>query len=200
MDLKRSIRRLEKGETLKLVALGDSLTYGWMVERGYLDFLKEMFVVHYPRGILKIVNRGIPGDTAEGGLARLQQHVIASAPDLVFVQFGLNDAFCGCSIDAFARNIIGIIKGIQKGSGADILLMTSGALEDREFEIAGPFYDRLAAIAEQQSVPIALVHRHWEQKVSEGVSFDTLVQADRVHPTTEGYRLMAEAVVECFNV
>ena len=169
-----------------------------MVDKGYLDYLKELFVVKYPRSLLKIINRGIPGDTAEGGLARLRRHVLASEPDLVFVQFGLNDAFSGCSVESFARNIIGIISGIQKASSAEILLMTSGALEDREYEIAGPFYERLAEVARQQSIPIALVHRYWEQKIAGGVSFDTLVQADRVHPTTEGYRLMAEAVVEKF--
>jgi lysophospholipase L1-like esterase len=47
---------------------------------------------------------------------------------------------------------------------------------------------------------VARVHEHWKQQVKSGaVDFQELVQFDGVHPTVNGYRLMAEAVMEVFT-
>ena len=37
-----------------------------------------------------------------------------------------------------------------------------------------------------------------KRRIREGILFGTLVQYDGVHPTEEGYRLMAEAVMSIF--
>ena len=198
MNLQKTIHKLKTGQDLKIVALGDSLTYGWMVEKGYLDFLKERLVVKYPGSILKIINRGIPGDTAEGGLCRLQDHVIKSNPDLVFIQFALNDAFFGYPVERFQNNIMTIIKEIKNDTSSEILLLTSTALDERDKHIAEKYYSSLKYIAEKEDIPVVLVHEYWEKRISEGIEFSSLVQADYVHPTVEGYRLMAEAIVEAF--
>ena len=63
----KTIAKLKSGEDVKIVAIGDSLTYGWQVSKGYLDFLKEMLRKRYPKAAFQIVNKGIPGDTASGG-------------------------------------------------------------------------------------------------------------------------------------
>ena len=44
----KTIAKLKSGEDVKIVAIGDSLTYGWQVSKGYLDFLKEMLKKRYP--------------------------------------------------------------------------------------------------------------------------------------------------------
>ena len=72
--------------------------------------------------------------------------------------------------------------------------MTSGALDAHEQTIAYKYYDCLNDIAAGNGVPIARVHAYWEKEIAAGMDFSRLVQADRVHPTVEGYRLMAEAV------
>ena len=74
--------------------------------------------------------------------------------------------------------------------------MTSVALEENEQWIAEKYYRALQQIAGEEGIQIVCVHEYWERKMGEGTAFDTLVQADRVHPTTEGYQLMAEAVME----
>ena len=196
MDLHGTLHKLAAGEDLKIAALGDSLTYGWMVEKGYLAHLKDLLMIHYPRSVVSIINRGIPGDTAAGGLHRLQRDVLDQYPDTVFIQFGLNDAFSGCSVKEYAQNILGIIGGIKQNISAEILLMTSSALEGRDRQLAGKYYAALQKIAADENIPIALVHAYWEKKIAEGTAFEDLVQYDRVHPTAEGYRLMAEAIMQ----
>jgi acyl-CoA thioesterase-1 len=199
MKLTKTISMLEAGEPVRLIALGDSLTQGWMARKGFLDFLSEMLKKKYPSCSVTIINRGIPGDTAEGGFERLRYDVLDHDPDLVFVQFGLNDAFSGVHPGRFESTVQAIVDHIRSDTDAEILLVTSvPVVFERMDEIADSFYGRLEAIAAREGLPIVRVHRYWTEKIGEGVEFRGLVQADQVHPTVEGYRLMAEAIMQAF--
>jgi acyl-CoA thioesterase-1 len=195
-NLKKSIQKFTSGEPIKIIALGDSLTQGWMVRKGYLDFLAEMLEKKYPACDVTIINRGIPGDTAEGGLFRLREDVLDGDPDLVFIQFALNDAFMGVDPGRFRNTIKLIVERIKADTEAEILLITSvPIMYEASDAMAERFYAILADIAEEEDVSIAMVHSYWKKKVSEGIDFRGLVQGDMVHPNVEGYRLMAEAII-----
>lgn len=191
--------RLENGEPITIIGFGDSLTEGWMVSKGYLDYLGEMIRDKYPASRVTIVNRGIPGDTAAGGLRRLGYDVLDNNPDLVFVQFALNDAFLGYTESQFGQSIQEIIDRIMNDTSAVPILITSVAIQSAIMnEIAERFYDVMIRLAMKKSIPIAEVHRYWRKEIDGGASFRKLTQADGVHPTSEGYRIMAEAVMELF--
>ncbi len=195
MKPEKTITKLAAEEFVGIVALGDSLTYGWMVEKGYIDFLQEMLKAKYPGASILFTNRGIPGDTAEGGLRRLKEQVIDAQPDLVFVQFALNDAFSGCPVAQYARTISRIIDRLQQETAAEVLLLTSVALADpHEDSMALQYYKCLEQMAQQRAVPIARVHAYWKEKT--GGNFKGLLQSDLVHPTVAGYCLMAEAIMQ----
>jgi len=192
-----TITKLMHGSPVRWVALGDSLTYGWMVNKGYLDFLNELLIKKYPAAQLTIFNRGIPGDTAEGGLRRLDDHILSLNPDMVSVQFGLNDLFVGYTLAQFQKNLCSILSRLQQQCTSDILLMTSVPLADRNDNIqAEMFYTAIIETSRQKNLPCALVHTYWKQKIADGAPWHELVQADMVHPTEQGYRLMAEAIME----
>lgn len=193
----KTISRLKSGEPLRIVALGDSLTQGWMVRRGYVDFLNDMIKQKFPSSSFVLVNRGIPGDTAEGGLYRLEYDVLGEKPDCVFIQFGLNDAFSGYSPDEYESLIEKIINEIKKTANSEIILLTSSYIGDNS--IAEEFYRRLENLARKYDLPIAKVHSYWKKRISEDVEFRKLVQFDCVHPTEMGYMLMAEAIMQLFE-
>ncbi len=196
----RTIAKLESGAETTIVALGDSLTQGWMVRKGYLDFLDEMLRERFPGSRFHLVNSGIPGDTAEGGLYRIRGDVLDFNPDCVFVQFALNDAFCGYSVAEFKNNIQKIIDEIRDDSDAEIVLVTSDYIgNNRENRFVGEFYRQLEVLAETNGLPVAKVHEYWKQRIDEGVEFRSLVQGDLVHPTVAGYKLMAEAIMKLFE-
>lgn len=194
-----TIQKLEKGAPVTIVALGDSLTYGWMAKKGYHTFLDEMLHEKYPKCRLSIINKGIPGDTASGGLSRLNDDVLKYNPDIVFIQFALNDAFTGYSLSQYTNNIQRIIDKINEKLNAEIILVTSIHLIDkRANQIANKFYDSLEQLARVNKLPIAMVHTYWNKKIKDGVQLKNLIQADRIHPNDRGYMLMAEAIMEVF--
>lgn len=195
MKPEKTIKKFAAGKSVRIAALGDSLTYGWMVEKGYIDFLQDMLKAKYPAANIQFINRGIPGDTADGGLRRLKEQVLEALPDLVLVQFALNDAFIGCPVAEYERNITLIIDMLRKESAAEVLLLTSVALADpREDSMALKYYERLELVAQQRNVSIVRVHAYWKEKTAG--SFEGLLQADGVHPTAAGYSLMAEAIMQ----
>jgi lysophospholipase L1-like esterase len=197
----KTIAKLKSGEDVKIVAIGDSLTYGWQVSKGYLDFLKEMLRKRYPGASFQLVNKGIPGDTASGGLDRIDYDVYFYDPDCVLMEFALNDAFCGFTSELFGRNIQEMIAGIRKNTKAEVVLVTAVWLDDpKSYDFVEKFfYGKLEEMAGKFGLPVARVHEHWRRQVQSGaVDFQELVQFDGVHPTVIGYRLMAEAVMDVF--
>jgi acyl-CoA thioesterase-1 len=202
MRPERTIAKLSAREPLTIVALGDSLTYGWQVGRGYLDFLAEMLLAAHPGTALRILNRGVPGDTAAGGLRRVGVDVLPHAPDCVLVQFALNDAFSGVTSTAFDRSVRELIAAIRTSTRTEVVLVTSVWFDDPAFYplVESSFYRRLEAAADDCGLAVARVHERWKARVLEGmVELADLVQSDGVHPTEQGYRLMAEAVMSVFE-
>ena len=197
----RTINKLTSGTPITIAALGDSLTQGWMVDMGYIDFLEEMLRIKFPESRFKLVNSGIPGDTADSGLYRLAGDVLYYKPDCVFIQYAINDAFSGFTEQQFKKNIKGIIEKINENADTDIILITSGYIGDnddnRHME---RYYHQLTVLGEDYHIPVALVHEYWKEKVRDGIALESLVQYDGVHPTEGGYRLMAEAVMELFEI
>jgi acyl-CoA thioesterase-1 len=195
----RTIHNLSTGAPVTIVALGDSLTQGWMVSKGYIDYLEEMLHIKFPRNKLNLINSGIPGDTADSGLYRMKWDVLRYNPDCVFIQYALNDAFSGFTEQQFKRSIKGIIDNVRDNGDADIVLITSVYIGDNdENRLVEGYYRQLEALGNEYRIPVVLTHEYWKKKIREGIVFGTLVQYDGVHPTEEGYRLMAEAIMSIF--
>jgi acyl-CoA thioesterase-1 len=200
MRPEKTIAKLTTGEAVTIAALGDSLTSGWMVARGYVEFLRDMLLVCYPTADVTLINSGLPGDTAPGGLYRLQQDALSCRPDLVLVQFAINDAFCGCTVAGYRRAIETIIERVRQESSAEALLLTSTLPEvPEEQAVVAPFYAALKDIAREKTCGVALVDERWRAAIAAGTPHDSLVLYDRVHPSEAGYRLMAEAVMACLK-
>ena len=73
----------------RVVFLGDSITS--QGAGAYISYLATLYHSRCPGKTVRLYCAGIPGNTAAGGLARLERDVICRKPDRVFVWFGAND-------------------------------------------------------------------------------------------------------------
>ncbi len=80
-------RKTLENDTVSIAYLGGSITAapGWRV----LSF--DYFNKQHPDRIFKEVNAAIGGIGSEFGAYRLQSHVLKFKPDLVFVEFAVNE-------------------------------------------------------------------------------------------------------------
>ena len=78
--------------------MGDSITAGQYVDAQYrwTNLLSDQLFREYweTEVILHFVCRGISGETTRQGLERFPMDVQAAVPDVLTLQFGLNDCNC----------------------------------------------------------------------------------------------------------
>ena len=106
----RFVQKLAAGLQQRIVVYGTSLTAGgsWPAQ------LKSVLDSVWP-GQTTLINRGSGGMASDWGIANLQSQVIAAAPDVVFIEFAVNDAVArlGISLPEARANLEAMIDGIQ---------------------------------------------------------------------------------------
>src|SRR5687767_2387936 len=91
--LPRTGRRLAAGLPLTIVAIGSSSTAGAGASSPAMSYPSRLAVelkTLLPRTNVKVINRGIGGETVTEMLARFDDQVIAEKPDVVVWQVGSN--------------------------------------------------------------------------------------------------------------
>jgi lysophospholipase L1-like esterase len=196
---KNTVTLLEAGEQVQIVAFGDSISAGFAVRKGFDHFWLEMLKEKYPQAEIAIKNEGVCGATSFDGLARLDWSVIAHSPDLVTVNFGINDMYMGIRLGEFKSNVIEITEKIIEGSKSEILLLSSEPLLTPKFDkIVLSYYQTLEDVAEEMGLGFVDVYGAWMRKVAEGVPLESLILSGLDHPNELGYKIIAEELMRFF--
>jgi acyl-CoA thioesterase I len=164
--------------TLRLLALGDSLTAGWGLS-AQAAFPARLEQALRARGqAVAILNAGVSGDTSAGGRARLDW-ALSDRPDAVIVELGANDGLRGIDPEDTYRNLSAILDRLHR---AHLPVLLAGMLAPPNL---GPSYGeqfqrvftRLSAEHDVVFYPFFL----------DGVAATPdLTQADGMHPNAKG--------------
>ncbi len=171
----------------RIIAFGDSLTAGLGVapEQSYPTQLqKQLDALGYR---YQVLNAGVSGDTSAGGLRRVSW-VLAGKPRVVILELGGNDGLRGLGLPETRSHLDAIIRQLKD---ADVRVILAGMKLPPNYgeEYTARFeamYRDLARLYELPLIPFLL----------EGVGGEkTLNQADGIHPTAEGYRIVVKNVL-----
>ncbi|KAA5601235.1 arylesterase [Blastochloris sulfoviridis] len=172
---------------IRLVALGDSLTagYGLPADAALPAQLQARLEARGHKVV--IANAGVSGDTASGGLERLDW-AIAGDTEGVIVALGANDALRGID-PAVTRKALDTILALLDAKGLPVLL--AGMYAPRNM---GESYTRTF-----DAIYPDLARRHGAVLypfLLEGVAGTARLNlGDGIHPTAEGVGLVAERLV-----
>jgi lysophospholipase L1-like esterase len=194
----RTRKELEGGCNVTIVAFGDSITAGYAVRRGFPSFWKEALEKKYPEASIAMVNSGASGDTTLDGRARLPWDVLFYHPDLVTINFGINDAVMELPLKEFRVNLKEIAEAV-KAEGTEVLLLSSPPLET-------PYYDKLVLnyyqivdeVAKELDVGFLDVYGTLMERVKVGTSLGSLILPGLDHPNEAGYRIIADELMKLF--
>ncbi len=186
--------RVTEGEELRIAGLGDSLTYGWMVRRGFFDRFCDALEARHREATIVRFNEGVPGDTARGGLRRLPS-LLEHRPHLVLVQFGLNDLFCGIDGSSFAATIEQMAEAILAARAEPWLLTSCPLALPGHAAAARPLYDAIRAVGEKRGVAVADLDRFWRDRHEPATPAGSLFLDDGVHPDDSGHEVMAQGLL-----
>lgn len=171
-----------------ILFLGTSLTAGFGLpsQEAFPALIQEKIDA---KGLnYRVVNAGVSGDTSAGGLRRINW-LLQSPVSLLVLELGANDMLRGLDPNAMRGNLIEIIERTRaKNPSVKLLIAGMRAAPNLGSDYLGKFeatYSDLATKYSAQLIPFLL----------EGIAGrPRLNQVDRIHPTAEGHRLIAERV------
>jgi len=172
---------------VNIVAFGDSLTagYGLAANEAFPAQLQRALTA---KGLgVNVVNAGVSGDTAAGGLARLDWS-IPDGTDAVILELGANDALRGFDPAVTRKALDAMLRRLQERKISVLLCgmvapPNMGAEYNRAFNA---IYPDLAAQAGAILYPFFLT----------GVAADPkLNQRDGLHPTAAGVAVIVDRML-----
>jgi lysophospholipase L1-like esterase len=202
-------RKLEQGGAVRIAYLGGSITKA----PGWRTMTAEWFQEQYPEAEVEGVNAGLSGTGSDLGVFRLQHDVIRHNPDLLFVEFAVNDGWA--STERISKAMEGIVRQAWRADpDLDICFvyvvwqgMTEGV---RRGEVPHT-YKAHDSVADHYDIPTIHMGLEVARLEDEGklvftgkwpetdeekaaVGDRILFSMDGAHPYEAGHRLYAEAV------
>jgi acyl-CoA thioesterase I len=169
-----------------IVAVGDSLTAGLGVEEevAYPAQLEKRLAAGGLR--YRVVNAGVSGETSSGALSRINW-ILRLKPDIVILETGANDGLRGIDPALTRKNIEEILRVLQE-SHTRVILAGMRMVQNLGQEYTAAFRRIYPEAAKKFDVPLIPFFL-------EGVTGKpALNQADGIHPTAEGYKIVVETV------
>ncbi len=213
----------ETPRTFRVVAFGDSTTAcRESIKKVYSQRLRETLSKSGPGYRFEVFNAGVRSHTTRHGRDRFERDVLARDPDLVIVQFGLNDSCIDVhkgktsprvTQTTYERNLVYFISRLRERN-AGVILMTPNPGRWTEtikktwgkppyntddpmgFNLLNRKYaESVRRVAREMKVPLIDVYRLFvDYDKKEGRSMDELLP-DGMHPNDTGHRMIADALL-----
>ena len=170
---------IKLNSTDKILAFGDSITYG------YGEGRDESYPYLLSRDThTQVINAGINGDTSQEGLQRLPALLEDSSIKLILLCFGGNDILQKVPLVELKSNLKKMIR-IAKKKNIDVILISVPKVSALGLSSLALY----TSVADEENVELMddlLVH----------VLSRSSLKNDYIHPNAKGYRYMADEIYE----
>ena len=193
--------KLKAGEPVTVAYFGGSITQGSGASQedktSYRALVGQWFTATFPQAAVANVNAAIGGTGSDLGAFRAGRDVLNHHPDLVFVEFAVND---GGSPEAMIdRAMEGIVRQIRRHDPAtDICFVYTFVVGQRD-EVARTGLTRAMRrdeiVAAHYGIPSVNMALPAARRLEGGTLTAADFSKDGVHPTDAGYRIYADAVI-----
>ena len=125
-------KNLQAGKKQTVVVYGTSLSHTAEWPKALKEYLDQQFP-----GQVNFINSASSGKESNWGVANLAKRVLTNQPDLVFIEFSINDAATkhNISTEKSAANLDRIVKALrQQNPQVDIVLQTMSTVWDSPAE------------------------------------------------------------------
>jgi acyl-CoA thioesterase-1 len=202
---------IKNGDTLGL--LGDSITVAGERDGGYGQLVKSGLAAHSIR--ITAHFDAASGANSQNLIERSAVAAIARKPRILTISCGVNDAKSGgnqCPLEKFRENIATIIDRAA-AQGIRVLVLTTTAWEShaadawnmniaaKRNEEIKPYNDCLRALAKDKHCLLVDMNAAFVAYIqANDGSRGFLTNADGIHPSPAGHRLMALTLLRAFGL
>jgi lysophospholipase L1-like esterase len=183
--------KAQRGEEICVAAIGGSITAGGLQTKDpknrYVARVAAWFSQTFPQAKVRFVNAGIGGTNSLYGAMRVQRDVLSKQPDLVIVEYAVNDNH---PVPMFWASYEGLLRQIlrapQHPAVVQLFFMQRKGENAQESQhMLGRHYD----------LPMVSFRDAWWPEIYAGrVQWETMY-ADVVHPNDTGHILASELLI-----
>ena len=193
-----------QNRTLNVVCHGHSVPSGYFATPEIRTFESYPHLLHvalarrFPHAVINVIVTAIGGETSEKGAARFAADVLPLRPDVVTIDYALNDRGDGLER---ARRAWSAMIAQARAANLPVLLLTptpdqAASLTDR----ADPLVQQAAqvrALAAEYGVGLVDSLAVFQRLEREGVAIATLMSSGN-HPNLAGHQLVAAELLKWF--
>jgi lysophospholipase L1-like esterase len=187
--LKQAMKCAQNGQDLTVGFIGGSITQGSLSsapEYAYAYLVYQWWQEQFPLSHITYVNAGIGGTTSHFGAARVDKDLLEQRPQVVFVEFSVNDE----STEHFLETYEGLVRHIYQMPWKPAVILISnvyynnGANAQLQHAKVGRHYE-LPHISMQSTIYPA---------VRDGYIANRDITPDDLHPNDVGHALVASVI------
>jgi len=201
--LPHTIGKLQQGEPVSIVLLGDSISSGcnasgWAggapFQPPYQDLLEQHLAAHY-KSKVKLHNLSVGGTSTPWGITQIPK-VVEVEPDLILLAFGMNDS-AGRSPEEYGKNIAQMIATAKKTLPNVEFILIGTMLGNRgwtslKHEVFPKYRNELASLC-KPGVALADMTSVWHEFLLRKKDHD-LTGNGVNHPNDFGHRVYAQVL------
>lgn len=192
--LKNLMKRAANGESLVIGFLGGSITQGSLSstpETCYAYLVYEWWKKSFPNAEFSFVNGGIGGTTSHYGGARAWKDVLCYRPDIVTVDFSVNDD----ANEFFEETYEGTLRRLLMAPSAPAVVVLNNVFYDTG-KNAQEYHNR---IADHYGIPHVSIKDTIFPDVESGKIVRADITPDNLHPNDKGHRLVADEICKLLD-
>ena len=192
--LKNLMKRAANGESLVIGFLGGSITQGSLSstpETCYAYLVYEWWKKSFPNAEFSFVNGGIGGTTSHYGGARAWKDVLCYRPDIVTVDFSVNDD----ANEFFEETYEGTLRRLLAAPSAPAVVVLNNVFYDTG-KNAQDYHNR---IADHYGIPHVSIKDTIFPDVESGKIVRADITPDNLHPNDKGHRLVADEICKLLD-
>ena len=192
--LKNLMKRAANGESLVIGFLGGSITQGSLSSTPktcYAYLVYEWWKKSFPNAAFSFVNGGIGGTTSHYGGARAWKDVLCYRPDIVTVDFSVNDD----ANEFFEETYEGTLRRLLAAPSSPAVVVLNNVFYDTG-KNAQDYHNR---IADHYGIPHVSIKDTVYPDVESGKIVRADITPDNLHPNDKGHRLVAEEICKLLD-
>lgn len=197
--IKKALEKARRGEETTLAFIGGSVTQGagavpintQCYARKIYEGFCQLAGVDYDKNV-KYIKAGVGGTPSELGMLRYKRDIVdESIPDLVVIEFAVNDAGDETGGECYDS----LVRKAYNGPGNPAVVLLFGVFAD-DFNLQ----DRLSPVGLAYNLPMVStknsVTEQFYKKATEGrIVTKNQFFYDRYHPSNIGHKIMADGVI-----
>ena len=190
------MRKAQNGQKVTIAFIGGSITKGTMSngtrdksmnkKLTYVDYFADWWYKKFPRADLRFINAGISATDSYLGVHRVQKDVLDKKPDLVVVEFAVNDKKTAYHKQAYENLIRKILGSPTKPA---VMLLFMAKLNGWSCQL------QQSEIGRHYHLPMLSYGNVMKDMIQQGIYTMEELSGDAIHPSALGYAVVGEILV-----